>query len=55
MSCFEKIRLLKLKHPNNPTCAYLNINSISNEFENLAGMLGDNIDILCLAETKLDS
>ena len=30
ISCFEKIKALNLKYPNNPTCAYLNINSVVN-------------------------
>ena len=54
-NCFEKIKQLKLKYPNNPTCAYLNINSIANKFDNLTCMLGQNIDILCIAETKIDA
>ena len=55
VSCFDKIKDLKTKNPNNPTCAYLNINSVTNKLENLATMLQQNIDILCLAETKIDN
>ena len=54
-SCFDKINQLKLRYPNNPTCAYLNINSIAKKFDNLICMLEQNIDILCIAETKIDS
>jgi len=54
-SCFEKIRDLKCKNPNNITCCYLNINSIRNKFNNLADMIDGCIDIVCIAETKLDS
>ena len=46
---------MKLKYPNNSTCAYLNINCISNELESLTAMLEENIDILCIAETKVYS
>ena len=52
---FEKIKQLKQGNPNNLTCSYLNINSIRNKFHNLADMIDQNIDIVCLAETKLDS
>ena len=53
-NCFEDIKNLKLKHPTNISCAYLNINSIRNKFDNLKNMIEQNIDILCIAETKLD-
>ena len=35
--------------------AYLNINSIRNKFELLKPMILDSVDILVIAETKLDS
>ena len=54
-SCFDKIKQLKLRYPSNPTCAYLNINSIANKFDNLTCMLEQNIDVLCIAETKIDA
>ena len=34
--------------------AYLNINSIRNNFENLCSLLADKVDILTIAETKFD-
>lgn len=46
---------MKKKYPENPVCSYLNINSIRNKFENLNTMLNSNVDILSIAETKLDS
>ena len=52
---FEKIKQLKQKNPNNLTCSYLNINSIRNKFHNFFDMIDQNIDIICLAETKLDN
>ena len=55
INCFAEIRQLKLKHPTNVSCAYLNINSIRNKFVNLKDMIEQNIDILCIAETKIDS
>ena len=54
-SVFEKIRDLKNKNPNNICCSYLNINSIRNKFNNFSDMIDQNIDIICLAETKIDS
>ena len=55
LPCFEKIRELNNKNPNNITCSYLNINSIRNKFNNLSDMIDQNIDIICIAETKIDS
>ena len=51
---FEKIKILKQRNPTNLTCSYLNVNSIRNKFNNLIDMIDQNIDIICLAETKLD-
>ena len=51
---FEKIKQLKHRNPTNLTCSYLNVNSIRNKFDNLFDMIDQNIDIICLAETKLD-
>ena len=34
--------------------AYLNINSIRNNFENLCSLLADKVDILTIVETKFD-
>ena len=51
---FDKIKKLKQKNPCNLTCSYLNINSLRNKFHNLFDMIDENIDIICLAETKLD-
>ena len=36
------------------TFSYLNINSIRNKFENLCELVPENVDILCIAETKLN-
>ena len=43
------------KNPKNIIFSYININSIRNKFENLCDMVGDNVDVLSIAETKLDS
>ena len=51
---FDTIKKLKLANPKNLTCSYLNINSIRNKFHNLVDMIDENIDIICISETKLD-
>ena len=34
--------------------SYLNINSIRNKFDDLKLIIDENVDILCIAETKID-
>ena len=46
---------LRSKNPKNIIFSYININSIRNKFENLCDIVGNNVDILSIAETKLDS
>ena len=43
------------KHSNRLVIAQLNINSIRNKFTSLSNMIKDNIDILLISETKIDS
>ena len=50
-----KIKALKLEHPENICCAYLSINTVANKWDNFIGVINNNVDILCFAETKLDS
>ena len=52
---YEQLKDLKCKNIDNISCAYLNINTVANKFERLVGMIDGNIDIFCIAETKLDS
>ena len=54
----DGIRILesaKNKHPKNPILAFININSVRNKFDNLFCLVGNLVDILVIAETKLDS
>ena len=51
----QLLKQLKLKHPSNVTFGYLNICHIANKFERLINLINNNIDVLCIAETKLDS
>ena len=53
-SCFEILKNIKLKYPLNLCTAHLNINSIANKIDNLKSMLEQNLDIFCIAETKID-
>ena len=48
------VRNLRLKNTGNIIFSYLNINSTRNKFENLSELVTGNVEILCIAETKLD-
>lgn len=50
----QKLKDIRKKFPKNVITSYLNINSIRNKFESLAFMLKDKVDVLTIAETKLD-
>ena len=45
---------LRSKNPKNIIFSYININSIRNKFENICDIFGNNLDVLSIAETKLD-
>ena len=45
---------LRCKNPLNLNFAFLNINSVRNKFENLIGIINENVDIFTITETKLD-
>ena len=46
---------LRLKNPKNIIFSYLNINSVRNKFKNMSSLISENVEILIVAETKLDS
>ena len=50
------VTLKRLRHSdlNNVIFSYLNINSIRNKVGDLDKIVDENIDILCIVETKLD-
>ena len=48
------LKRLRHSHHNNVIFSYLNINSISKNFGDLNKIVDGNIDILRIAETKLD-
>ena len=45
---------IKLKNMNNPTFACINVNSIRYKHADLFTVINSNIDVLSIAETKLD-
>ena len=53
-SGLNHVRKLKLKYPLNILISYINVNSIQNKFTDLALFIGENFDIITIAETKLD-
>ena len=54
-NCFDDLKLFRLKYPRNVIISYININSIRNKFSGFSEMIGENVDILVIAETKIDS
>ena len=51
---YVTLKRLQHSHLNTVIFSYLNINSIRNKFGDLDKMVDENIDILCIAKTKLD-
>ena len=50
----DGLKTLRLKFPQNPIIAQININSIRNKFETLVSLVTSDIDILMISETKID-
>ena len=46
---------LRSKNPKSIIFLYININSTRNKFENLCYIVVNNVDVLSITETKLDS
>ena len=46
---------MRLSHSNNVIVSYINVNSIRNKLNDLFTVVSNNVDILCIAETKLDN
>ena len=51
----KSLRDLKNTYPENLIFSYLNINSVCNKFKSLEVFLNGSVDVLTIAETKLDS
>ena len=54
-NAFDKLKEIRIKNVNNVTIGTLNINSLAPKFEQLREIIGKNLDILTIQETKLDS
>ena len=52
---FNDLHEIMLKNPNRLIFAHNNINSLRNKFEMLQEVIGNNIDVLLISETKLDA
>ena len=52
---FKILRKIRISNINRLIIGHLNINSIRNKFEALKAMLIDNLDVLVITESKLDS
>ena len=46
---------IRMKNIRGLIIAYLNINSLRNKFESLKFLIGANVDVLIIAETKLNA
>ena len=55
IDCFQEMRNLKMKYPKNIIVSYININSFRNKFDSFYEMIREIVDILIIAETKLNS
>ena len=51
----SQLRDIKLKNINNPILAYIKVNSIRNKHSDLFSIIDSNVEIVTIAETKLDS
>ena len=54
-SAFDTLKEVRIKNVNNIIIGTLNINSIAPKLDQLSEIIGKNIDILTVQETKLDS
>ena len=54
-SDISEMKTLRLKNPKNIIFSYLNTKSVWNKFKNMSSLISENVDILIVAETKLDS
>ena len=54
-SADKVLKEIRIKNVNRVTIGTLNINSLSPKFEQLKAVIGKNLDILTIQETKLDS
>ena len=51
----NNLKNIRLKNPNRLVIAQININSLRNKFDLLVQIISNNVDILLVSETKIDS
>ena len=51
----QVLKVLRSDNPSNLDFCYLNINSVRNKFTDLQTIINGNVDIVSIAETKLDA
>ena len=54
MNFLVELKSLRIHNHSNITFSYLNINSVRKTFDDLKLIINKNVDILCIAETKID-
>ena len=54
MNYLDGLKSLRIHNHSNITFSYLNINSIRKKLDYLKLIINENVDILCIAETKID-
>ena len=54
MSGLDSLKAICLQNPKDIIFFYININSIRNRFSSLCSLVSSHVDILSIAETKLD-
>ena len=54
MNSLDGLKSLRIHNHSNITFSYLNINSIRKKLDDLKLIIHENVDILCIAETKID-
>ena len=54
MTSLDGLKSLRIHSNSNVTLSYLNTNSIRKSFDDLKLIINENVDILCIAETKID-
>ena len=50
----EQLREIRIRNPKKVTMGHLNKNSIPNKFEGIMGIVGKDLDIFLISETKID-
>ena len=53
-SGMDSFKVVRLQNPKNINFSYIHINSIRNKFRSLCSLISSHVDILSIAETKLD-